>query len=235
MNVETIRRLNQINRDFYATVAHEFDQTRGEAWPGWKPLLPYLSPPLSVLDVGCGNGRFGLFLAENCSPYDIHYHGIDSSPALLGHARESLSALPGLRFQLEDRDIVENPPSDGDYDLIAVLGVMHHIPGYQERQHFLRGLAVRLKPGGLLFFACWRFYEYPRFRERIMPWPPEITVEPGDYLLDWRRGAVSLRYCHYTNDAEHAALVAATGLREIASYRADGASGDANRYSLLKA
>lgn len=234
MDIETIRRLNKINRDFYAAVADDFDQTRGEAWPGWKPLLPHVSLPLHVLDVGCGNGRFGLFLAENLPPAAIHYHGIDSSPALLEHARQSLSTIPELNVQLEQRDIVENPPDSGSYDLIALLGVLHHIPGYDQRQAFMRALAARLKPGGMLFFACWRFYEYERFRSRIVDWPPDIQVEAGDYLLDWRRGTVSLRYCHYADDAEHAALVAATGLREITSYRADGATGDANRYSLLQ-
>ena len=52
-------------------------------------------------------------------------------------------------------------------------------------------------------------------------------------LLDWRRGDPALRYCHYVDDTEHADLVAATGLRELESYRADGDSGDVNRYSIL--
>jgi tRNA (uracil-5-)-methyltransferase TRM9 len=112
--------------------------------------------------------------------------------------------------------------------------VMHHIPGYAERQIFMQKLAQRVKSGGLLAFACWRFYEYERFRRRIVPWPDDITVEAGDYLLDWRRGETALRYCHYTDDAEHAALITASGMREILTYRADGQTGDANRYSLLE-
>ena len=67
MDTETINRLNAINHAFYATVADDFDQTRGTAWPGWKRLLPYLTTPLSVLDVGCGNARFALFLHDNLS------------------------------------------------------------------------------------------------------------------------------------------------------------------------
>lgn len=242
MDATTIARLNQINREFYRITADDFDQTRGEPWPGWERLLPYLQTPLSVLDVGCGNGRFGVFLQENVIgarhvlPLQnvITYHGIDSSTALLEHARMALEAQPGLKVSLEERDIVENPPESGDYDLVVLFGVLHHIPGYTERQNFMRRLADRVRPGGLLAFACWRFYEYPRFRERIVPWPEDITVEAGDYLLDWRRGATALRYCHYVDDAEHAALVAAAGMTEILTYRADGKMGDANRYSLLR-
>lgn len=235
MDASTIARLNHINREFYRITANDFDATRGESWPGWERLLPYLYTPLSVLDVGCGNGRFGVFLKENLADRGlIHYHGIDSSPALLEHARAALDSLPGLKVSLEERDIVENPPDAGDYDLVVLFGVLHHIPGYAERQHFIRRLADRVKPGGLLAFACWRFYEYPRFRERIIPWPEDIMVETGDYLLDWRRGTTALRYCHYVDDAEHAALVAASGMDEILTYRADGKMGDANRYSLLR-
>jgi len=242
MDAATITRLNQINRDFYRITADEFDQTRGEAWPGWERLLPYLRAPLSVLDVGCGNGRFGVFLYDNLvgamgepsQQPQINYHGIDSNAALLGHAWKALENLPGINVTLEERDIVENPPDVGAYDLVALFGVLHHIPGYTERQALMRQLAERVKPGGLLAFACWRFYEYERFRGRIVPWPQDIQVEPGDYLLDWRRGTPALRYCHYVDDAEHAALVEATGMREILSYRADGQSGDANRYSILR-
>jgi hypothetical protein len=159
----------------------------------------------------------------------VTYRGIDSNSTLLERAR---NALPGATF--EQRDIVEDPPMTGAYDLVALFGVMHHIPGAQNRRALLATLAPRLNLGGILAFACWRFYEFERFRQRIVPWPEGIAVEPHDYLLDWRRGETALRYCHYVDDEEQAALVAATGLDEIASYRADGYKGRVNAYSLLR-
>lgn len=227
MDPATIQRLNAINREFYATTAEAFDQTRGRPWPGWHRLLPHLDSPLSVLDVGCGNARLGLFLRDHFD--DLSYHGIDNNPALLTKAR---AALPDATF--EQRDIVEYPPQQGHYDLVALFGVMHHIPGAAQRRDLLCKLAQRLTPGGMLAFACWRFYEFDRFRQRIVPWGEDLQVEAHDYLLDWRRGEAALRYCHYVDDAEHDALVAATGLSEIETYRADGFSGTVNRYSLLR-
>ncbi|NWF71085.1 MAG: hypothetical protein HXY40_18535 [Chloroflexi bacterium] len=129
---------------------------------------------------------------------------------------------------------MENPPDAGVYDVVALFGVLHHVPGAAQRAGLLRALARRVAAGGLFVFACWRFYEYERFRARIVAWPAEYRVEKHDYLLDWRRGERALRYCHYVDDEEHAALVAASGLREIAHYRADGEGGQANLYSVLR-
>ncbi|MDX2138256.1 MAG: class I SAM-dependent methyltransferase [Chloroflexota bacterium] len=230
---QTARRLNDINRRFYATIADDFHATRGQAWRGWERLLPHLHAPLSVLDVGCGNGRFGVFLAEHdLTP--LSYHGIDNSPALLDHARLQLAAQPQVTTRLDAADVIDEPLPDAQYDLVTLFGVMHHIPGAARRLHLMLRLAACVKPGGLLAFACWRFYEYPRFRERIVAWDADIVVEANDYLLDWRRGAHVLRYCHYVDDAEHAALVAASGLHEIETWRADGETNTVNRYSLLR-
>jgi tRNA (uracil-5-)-methyltransferase TRM9 len=227
----TIRRLNVINREFYASVAEDFDTTRGKPWPGWQRLLPLLHLPLSVLDAGCGNGRLGVFLAQRLGT-SIQYHGIDSNPALIEHARQSLQHI---ETQFELRDIVEQPPDAGQYDLAALLGVLHHIPGAERRRALIRTLAERVAPDGLLVFTCWRFYEYPRFRDRIVPMPADLSAEPDDYLLDWRRGANALRYCHYVDDAELAQLIDASGLRLVLQYRADGQSGDMNLYVVLQA
>ncbi len=238
MDDATIARLNQINRDFYRVTAENFDQTRGKAWPGWEKLLPYIKRPLSVLDVGCGNGRFGVFVAEKLlqsKPSNpIRYHGIDNNPVLLERARQTLGNMPGITATFEERDIVENPPDFGEHGLVVLFGVIHHIPGAVQRKAFMRTLAERVAPGGMLAFACWRFYEYERFRKRITAWPDDVQVEEHDYLLDWRRGEVALRYCHYVDDDEHAQLVSAAGLPEITTYRTDGFTGEVNRYSLLK-
>ena len=250
MDEATIQRLLAINRDFYRVTAEDFDQTRGRPWPGWDRVWDCLRQAagrasaaqplaLAVLDVGCGNGRFGVFLAQHMGDVGarLRYHGLDTEEALLERAREALGSSPAVvELRLERRDVIQSPPASGQYDLVALFGLIHHVPGRQTRQRLMRALGERVAPGGLLAFACWRFYEYGRFRERIVPWPEDLAgrVEAGDYLLDWRRGVPALRYCHYVDDDEQAQLVAATGLTEVAAYRADGRSGDANRYSILR-
>ena len=229
----TFRYLNDLNRRFYETVAIDFDATRQQAWAGWERLLPYLHAPLSILDIGCGNGRFGAFLAERIGKDRLRYVGLDSSAALLERAS---AALAGVDSRLEQRDILDLPPDAalGQFGLVAFFGVLHHIPGADRRLALLRALAGRVAPGGWLVWTEWRFLENPRLVERIVPWSEGAQVEAGDYLLDWRKGRQAeldpaLRYCHAVDDAEHRRLVAATGLDVVAEYRADAA----NLYTVL--
>lgn len=188
-------------------------------------LLPYLSTPLRVLDVGCGNGRFGRFLQGHLGDA-MRYHGLDSNPQLLDKARQALPATA----QLDQFDILEDSLPSATYDLVVLFGVMHHIPSAVNRLTVMQRLSQCVAADGLLAFACWRFYDSPRLRQRIVPWPTDLEAEPHDYILDWRRGTNALRYCHYVDDAEHATLVAATGLTEVKTYHAD----QLNRYSILR-
>ena len=234
MDDETRLRLNQINREFYARTASEFDATRGRAWVGWRRLLEIIEPPVaSVIDIGCGNGRFGLFLARHQAETFV-YHGIDNNRHLLDLARKRLRKQPGLTLRLLEQDVVLTGMPAMSAQLVALFGIAHHVPGFLQRQQLLASAAERVQPGGYLVFAAWRFYEEERFRNRVVPWPSDIAVERNDFLLDWRRGERALRYCHYVDDEEHQSLIAATGLSVVEDYRADGASGQLNRYAVMR-
>lgn len=261
MQPDIIRRLNDINRAFYATIADDFDATRQAPWAGWFPLLPHLTGVRRVLDVGCGNGRFGVFLREHL-PTLTEYHGVDNNETLLDYARGSLQPHPptpspweegesdsgqtkspllgrrDLRVRLQVHDIIDSPlpPDLTGYDAIGLFGVIHHIPSNELRQTLIQDLAARLTPNGILMVAAWRFLDDPALRARVVPWPDDLAgaVESGDALLDWRRGKNALRYCHHCDDAEIDALINATGLTPESLYFADGSSGKLNVYSVAR-
>lgn len=211
-------------------MANDFDESRARPWPGWVKLLDYIGSDLRVLDLGCGNGRLGVYLAERIQ----HYTGVDNNAFLLGQASASLTQIPHTLIQADVLEAIDlNPP----YDLIAVFGVMHHVPSFERRRQLIVQQRGMLAPKGILALTFWEFYKQERFRERIVDWqddrvPPmyhDLELEPGDYLLDWRQGAYALRYCHHVADDERARLLADLPIR--AEYEAD----TANRYVLIDA
>ena len=231
MDHDTARRLNEINRAFYAQTARDFDATRQRPWTGWTRALRSLGGPVgSVVDIGCGNGRFARFLAKR-QAQPFNYCGIDNNARLLAYAAAALAGYPQARVELLERDVVMDDLPSRRGQVVALFGVLHHVPGRRRRRDLLRAAADCVGPGGWLAFSAWRFMDSPKLRERVVPFLGDLSVEAGDYLLDWRRGGRALRYCHYVDDAEHEELVAAAGLRVVDDWRDDGGL---NRYTVMR-
>jgi tRNA (cmo5U34)-methyltransferase len=242
MKQPTRRQLLELNRRFYERTAEAFDATRGRPWPGWQRLLTHLpkSGPVRVLDVGCGNGRLAGFLGEALDER-LHYVGVDGSAALLNAGAQRFGA-PRREFLPLDF-LAQRPQSvlpDGPFELVALFGVIHHVPGEDARAELLRAGADRLAPDGLLALTFWRYDRDPRFaRKRIDPRtlrPPldPAELDPGDALLSFgtERGAV--RFCHFPTAEERERLLRACGLHQVARFEADGAGDRLNDYVLLR-
>lgn len=240
MNPRTRELLQSLNRDFYEKHAGSFDSTRDHPWPGFRRVLDRLpSGPRTLLDAGCGNGRFALFLAET-ERVDVAYTGIDASQALLSSCRKRtrhLSRSP-LRFVrcdlLQERDLPVGP-----FDAIVLFGVLHHVPGFEQRVKLITRLASRLAPGGFLAATLWRFGSDPRVAGRTVAWQDQpigidpAELEPGDHLLRWGTSPDVVRYCHFVDDPEVERLLARAGeagLELIDRFRSDGKTGDLNEY-----
>jgi SAM-dependent methyltransferase len=260
MDAFTRSQLLALSDAFYRAHAEAFDASRGHrAWPGWERLLDWLrpsdspagsakKPPLHVLDVGCGNARLARFLYD--AGFELQYIGVDANEALLASARARWT--PGLddrcELVLQNFLLGDEPGSGlpaGPFDLIAVMGVLHHVPGRDWRLALLRAVASRLAPGGLLALAAWQFADRERFARRTVEWSAAGSVldkpidpdflESGDRLLRFGNDdAAPPRYCHQVADPEFEAWPKELDLEPLADYRADGVEGDLNRYWILR-
>jgi tRNA (cmo5U34)-methyltransferase len=241
MKQATRRRLLELNRRFYERTAEAFDATRGRPWPGWQQVLMRLPEvgPVRVLDVGCGNGRLAGFLGEALDER-LHYVGVDGSAALLNAAAKRFAG-PGREFLARDF-LAQRPQSvlpDGPFELVALFGVLHHVPGEDARAELLRACTDRLAPGGLFALTFWRYDRDPRFaRKRVDPRslrPPldPAELDPGDALLTFGTDPGAVRYCHLPDADERERLLRACGLRQVARFAADGAGDRLNDYVLL--
>lgn len=233
MTPETADRLRALNRQFYNSLADSFAESRAAPQPGFARLLEWLpSPKVSLLDVGCGNGRFGLFLASHNRL--ARYVGVDFSATLLQKAQ---ALLPAATFR--ERDMTQPGFLAGleQVDVIACLAAMQHVPGHANRIRLLQEMAGRLLPDGRIFLANWQFMNSPRQRRKLRDWAeiglsPE-HVESNDYLLTWQRQGFGLRYVCQIDEAETAVLAQKASLSILHQFHSDGREGQLTLYSIL--
>lgn len=238
MSPETFHALDAINERFYRTRAAAFSEKRERGWPGFTVLAERLgAPPRTVLDAGCGNGRFGSFLAKRWP--SIAYTGIDRSEALLGLAASRTDRPRRARF--EHGDFLADPSRlpASRFDLVALLAVLHHVPGEARRAALLSGLASRVAPGGVLVLSVWRFGCFERFARLEVPWERSgvdaSEREPGDRLLGFGGDAGTPRYCHDIRPEELERLLAPLPLTLEDTFLADGREAALNAYVVLRA
>jgi SAM-dependent methyltransferase len=232
MDERTAQQLIELNRAFYAAFAEPFAETRTEPQPGFVRLATTLSSGvIDLLDVGCGDGRFGRFLREAGHP--IRYTGVDLTPGLLDRARSADDDV------LLMRDLSRPGSLDGlgQFGCIACLSTLQHIPGHQRRLQLLRDMAAHLAPDGVLFLGNWQFLDSPRQRRKLRDWslagidPRDVGRE--DHLLSWQRGGEGLRYVAHLDAQLTQRLISEAGLRLLDSFRSDGREGDLNLYSIV--
>ncbi|MCG8458692.1 MAG: class I SAM-dependent methyltransferase [Holophagales bacterium] len=265
MDTRLRHQLLELNRRFYRRRAEAFARTRSRPWPGFARVIsslaaraePGLGKPLQVLDLGCGNGRFGITLASEAGRLPplrdraLRYLGADAEPALLEEARAALDPLVREgsldRAELCTVDLGQGAEAiravggaDRRFELIVLLGVLHHLPGRTFRRRALEALAGRLAPGGLLAASWWMLHHSPRFERKRVPWAvgaPRVDpadLEEGDTLLGWSGEWDPPRYCHFPTDAELRDLESLKGTVAEQPFESDGPTGADNLYLLWR-
>jgi len=247
MNDQMIDRLLALNRDFYATFAEHFAASRSTSDPALTSILPHLPSRARILDIGCGNGRLALLLEQERP--GSSYVGIDAIPELIEEARAQAKELFHTQALFRVVDVTErgwmervppaapSTPRGTGFDCVVALAVLHHIPDFDLRVRILRDAARLLRPEGYVILSTWRFLAHERMRRKIVDWDvvgiDESDLDPGDYLLDWKRGGHGLRYCHMIDEEEVEALAAASGLLIRETFRAGGREGDLSLFAVL--
>jgi len=266
MNASTVAALNRINRKFYARYEESFSATRSRPWLGWKrATAPFLdhsrldpgAPAPTILDVGCGNGRFALFL-DSVSRGPYRYLGIDSSAEMIRRARRCVDGLETIDGSFRPLDLTDGEMDldlgERPFDLIVLFGVLHHLPSFLGRRRLLEELTRYLAPAGSLILSFWQFGREPRFAQRTLGWSDhnqvsseridEGELERGDFLLAWGSGDEAhpheedslgaRRYCHFADPQEALALTTSLGPVIVDRFESDGRTGDLNLYHVLR-
>ncbi len=238
MDAETASRLLNLNCKFYQTFAFQFSESRGRIQPGVKRVLETLNLSARILDLGCGNGELVNALARK--GFHGRYIGIDYSAELLAEARKKVpkeTQATLIHADLGSPDWDKSIPRL-KYDLVLAFAVLHHLPGIPLRRQVLDKVSALIDPNGRFIHSEWQFLNSPRLRARIQSWDKvgirERDVDPGDYLLDWRRGGYGLRYVHHFSEEELESLADETGFQVVERFYSDGETGDLGLYQIWR-
>ena len=244
MDEKTIATLLALNRRFYTDFAGSFAASRSPCDPALTRILPAIALGARVLDVGCGDGRLATLL-ERERP-GCAYVGVDVVPELLALARNRAADLAAVSAHFALADVAQPGWSQAlraagwpwPFDVAVMLAVLHHLPGFERRAAALREVADQVAPDGLVIVSTWQFMDSPRLRRKLVGWEQvglaTEALEPGDYLLDWRRGGLGLRYCHMVDEHELAELARRSKLQVCETFRAGGREGNLSLFALLR-
>jgi len=184
MNIKQIIKLNE---KFYQLVSKDFSKTRQRPWKGWDRVGEIIAEvfadeiksgkDLSVLDLGCGNGRFYDFIKKQIPI--IKYTGVDTNNDLLNEARQNYT-LGDDSVLFNNSDIFNNLKEIKDkYNVVVAFGITHHVPVSIFRKDWFGSLIELMSNKSLLILTFWDFEK-----------------ESGDYLLGWSDNVDAARFCH---------------------------------------
>ena len=250
MDSKTIRKLLDINSQFYQKFGDAFAATRRRIQPGITRVLESLPKEGDWLDLGCGSGTLALTWVKQGRRGS--YSGVDFSVPLLSEARRTLNEqdIPeNLQIRFFQADLLAPDWMDvldrRSYDGVLSFAALHHIPAYEHRLQLIRQVRSLLISGGSFIHSNWQFQNSPKLMARVLPWESvgldETRVEKGDTLLDWRyalpgqQETSGIRYVHSFTAAEFSQLAEEGGFEIVDSFEMDGQGGRLGFYQHWRA
>ncbi len=225
-------KLLEITRRGYEAASSAFSATRRFSWDDCTPLQDIVKDGMSVLDVGCGNGRMADFLKNK----DIRYVGIDLNQHFIQIVQErygsSSEFYQGDILALDDIHELKGRT----FDVVFSIAVLHHLPSEKMRMKALAQMFQLLKPGGMLFLTNWNLWR-PTLKEKSA-WKYALErslLAPDSYgrtfgidyhdlswrdlLTTWKSGTISAPLYYYSfRCSELARLCARVGFNVVDSY-----------------
>ncbi|MBT3412944.1 MAG: class I SAM-dependent methyltransferase [Candidatus Jacksonbacteria bacterium] len=147
--------------DTYTAISKDFSKTRSRKWEEFvvfKKIIQSLTVTpseggpasrISLLDVGCGNGRFFEMLQD----VSCEYQGVDASEGMIREARKKYPQTP---FTIGDmRDL---PFADNSFDGVIAIASLNHMLSHADQKKALKEMFRVLKPGGSLFMTNWNLW-----------------------------------------------------------------------------
>ncbi len=199
----------RVSRDYNA-VSDAFSRARLKSWTEMEFLFEkYIKEKDSVLDLGCGNGRFYPLVEKR----KAFYIGVDNSQKLVDIAKEK---YPQVNFYVADALNLSFP--DDTFNQIFSMAVFHHIPSVDFRKKFLSECKRVLKPEGLLIVTVWNLWQSPKgkkeiFKNVLARLTGKSKLDFGDIEINWHGTSNCYFHCFRANELKK--LVQESGFQII--------------------
>lgn len=165
----------------YDNFARTFSESRRDhPWPEIDSILADIKTRgyMSILDIGCGNGRF---LEEVEKQWYIFssYLGLDSS---LGMIEEARWLHPNSEFGVCDMLMLDEFPviQWTVFDAVLFLASFHHLQTHEESTIVLGNIKKFLAPGWRIYMTNWNLRAQPRY-EKNHQWNGDFSIKIGTY------------------------------------------------------
>lgn len=135
----------------------------------------------TVLDMGCGSGRYSLALARAGAARVV---GVDLGKRSIESARAIASRAGLANVEFRTGDVLDLPFEDGAFDFVFCNGVLHHTA---DMERGIREMYRVLRPGGRAFLYLYAdgglfWYSRKRMPEIMKRIPQEYTMAVLDLI-----------------------------------------------------
>jgi SAM-dependent methyltransferase len=172
--------------------------------------------PLAELAVG--NGRVAIPVAQAAGR---PVTGIDTSAAMLGHAR-ARAAAAGVTLDLREGDMRELSLDEPAALIYCPFRALLHLPGWADRRRTFERVAAALRPGGRFAWNAFAFDHHIAARldgqHQREPVPHTIRYAVGDNRIDITLDGGARTSLWWATKNEWLGLVDVAGLEAEALY-----------------
>jgi tRNA (uracil-5-)-methyltransferase TRM9 len=170
----------------YDQFAHTFSTSRRDhPWPEIDYIIADIQSRNSgsILDIGCGNGRF-IEEWDRHEGWEIAYLGVDSSSGMIDEAEELHPEHHFWVVSMQDittlHDILKSSNIPPTFDSIILLASYHHLETREERIVLLKNLHSFLNPYGCIYMTNWNLLGQGRY-EKSHRWDEDFDIKIGEF------------------------------------------------------
>jgi len=156
MGNDKVKKIIRETIEDYNSISEKYSSVRGVPWKELEFLFKDIKKDDTVLDLGCGNGRFYEFIKVK------GYTGIDPSSKMIEICKKK---YPDCEFIVGDINKINKL-----FDKVFSIAVLHHIPS-QFQKTFLNEVKKVLKDDGTLTLTVWNLKEKSKGKKEVyLPW-----------------------------------------------------------------